>query len=80
MKVKLTIVKSSCRCGLHKTGESFIVEDLCVPICAELWNNIYPNICVLKNGGDLDYGESREKKFLSKCPDNERVEIIGELL
>ena len=41
-KVKLTIVKSNCRCNYLKSGEEFIVGDLCPPICHELWNSMYP--------------------------------------
>ncbi|WP_027632453.1 TIGR04076 family protein [Clostridium hydrogeniformans] len=79
-KVKLTIVESRCRSGYHRKGESYIVEDICPPICHELWNNIYPNVCVLLNGGILDYGNSKEKRFEAKCPDNGRVLIRGEVL
>lgn len=79
-KVKLTIVESHCRSGCHIKNESYIVEDICPPICHELWNNIYPNICVLLNGGNLDYGNIKEKKFEMTCPDNSRVVIRGEVL
>lgn len=79
-KVKLTIVESRCRSGYHRKGEYYIVEDICPPICHELWNNIYPNVCVLLNGGTLDYGNSKEKRFEAKCPDNGRVLIRGEVL
>ena len=41
-KVKLTITDSECRCGYFKKGQEFVVEDLCPPLCHELWNNIYP--------------------------------------
>ena len=41
-KVKLTIAESKCRCGYFKKGQEFIVEDLCPPLCHELWNSIYP--------------------------------------
>ena len=56
MKVKLTITESRCRSGHFKAGDDFIVEDLCPPLCHELWHSIYPYVCVLQNGGDLDYG------------------------
>ena len=46
-KVKLTIVESRCRSGCMKQGDVFIVEDLCPPICHELWSMIYPNVYVL---------------------------------
>ena len=57
-KVELTIIESKCRCGYFKKGEKFIVDDLCPPLCHELWNSIYPSVYVLINGGDLDYRET----------------------
>lgn len=78
LKVKLTIIESNCRCGYHKKGDSYIVGDICPPLCHELWNSIYPNVYVLLNGGSLDYGDIRDKKFEAKCPDNGRVIILGE--
>ena len=54
MKVKLTITERRGRSGYFKAGDEFIVEDLCPPLCHELWHNIYPYVCVLQNGGDLD--------------------------
>ncbi len=47
-KIKITIMESKCRCGYHKAGESFIVKDLCPPICHELWNSAYPMIYALQ--------------------------------
>lgn len=79
-KVKLTIIESNCRSGHHKKDDSYIVEDICAPICHELWNSIYPSIYVLLNGGTLDYGNSKVTKFQAKCPDGGRVVILGELL
>jgi len=79
-KVKLTIVESNCRSGYHRENNSYIVEDICPPICHELWNSIYPNVYVLLNRGTLDYGNIREKKFEMKCPDNGRVLIRGEVV
>ena len=79
-KVKLTITRSACRGGLHRQGDSFVVEDLCPPLCHELWHTIYPNVCVLLNGGTLDCGEARARSFDAKCPDGGRVWIHGELL
>ena len=78
-KVKLTILESHCRCGYHTMNDSYIVEDLCPPICHELWNSIYPSIYVLLNAGSLDYGNSKEKKFEMRCPDNGKVLIRGEI-
>ncbi|MBE6884750.1 MAG: TIGR04076 family protein [Ruminococcaceae bacterium] len=78
-KVKLTVIESRCRCGYLKKGETFIVDDLCPPVCHELWHSMYPFIYVLKNGGDLDHGESRAKVFDIRCPDESRVWIHGEV-
>lgn len=79
-KVKLTITESRCRSGYFKKGQEFIVEDLCPPLCHELWNNIYPQVYALRNGADLDYGVTRAKMFDVKCPDECRVCIHGEVL
>ncbi|SBW08526.1 conserved hypothetical protein [uncultured Eubacteriales bacterium] len=76
--VKLIITCANCRCGYHKAGDEFIVEDLCPPLCHELWNSIYPSVYTLLNGGTLDHGENRVKFFDAKCPDNGRVCIHGE--
>ncbi|WP_341534008.1 TIGR04076 family protein [Sporosalibacterium faouarense] len=78
MKVKLTVLESKCRGNCHKVGEVYIVEDVCPPICHELWQNIYPNVYTLLNNGDLDYGTTRKKEFRMKCPDNGRVLLLGE--
>ena len=58
-KVKLTIVESKCRSGYHKEGDTFVVDDLCPPLCHELWNTIYPLVYALRNGAELDYGNIR---------------------
>ncbi len=79
-KVKLTVTNAKCRCGYHKTGDTHIIEDICPPLCHELWNVIYPSVYTLLNGGDLDYGESREKCFDAKCPDAGRVCLHGEVI
>ena len=47
-KVKLTVLESSCRCGYCKKGDEFIVEDLCPPLCHELWNVAYPFVYTLE--------------------------------
>ena len=78
-KVKLTILESDCRAGLHKKGDSYIVEDLCPQICHELWQNIYPSVYVLLNNGDLDFETVKTKTFQLRCPDNGRVLIKGEI-
>ena len=79
-KVKLTITESNCRSGYCKAGEEFIVDDLCPPLCHELWNNIYPFVYALKNGAELDCGDSRAKHFDAKCPDGGRVCVHGEIM
>lgn len=77
MHVKLKIVESRCRCAYHKAGDVFVVKDLCPPICHELWQCIYPSVYALINGGSLDYGLERSKKFKFSCPDEGRVLIEG---
>lgn len=79
MEVKLTIIESRCRCQYHKEGETYIVKDLCPPICHELWQCIYPSVYVLLNNGNLDEGDKKAKKFRFRCPDEGRVLIEGEL-
>lgn len=79
-KVKLTIAESRCRSGYFKKGDEYIVEDLCPPLCHELWNIIYPYVFALQNGADLDFAEIRSKQFNAKCPDGGRVCIHGEVI
>lgn len=79
-KVKLTITESACRGGYHKAGDSFLVEDLCPPLCHELWNGIYPYVFALLNGAELDSGPSRSCSFDARCPDGGKVRVHGELL
>ncbi len=79
-KVRLTVTDSTCRCGYFKKGQAFIVEDLCPPLCHELWNNIYPLVYALQNGASLDYGQGRARMFDAKCPDEGRVSIHGEVM
>ena len=78
-KVRLTITDSRCHCAYFKKGQEFIVEDLCPPLCHELWNTIYPLVYALQNGAELDYGNARAKMFDAQCPDEGRVRIHGEL-
>jgi len=80
MKVRLTIVESRCRSGYFKAGDEFIVEDLCPPLCHELWNRAYPYVFALQNGADLDCGEVRAKQFSVRCPDEARVLLRGEVI
>ena len=79
-KVILTVIESDCRSGHFKVGDTFIVDDLCPPICHELWNIIYPYVFTLQNGGKLDAGDERVKSFDAFCPDGCRVKVHGELL
>ena len=79
-KVKLIVTESACRCGYCKKGDEFIVDDICPPLCHELWHAIYPFVYVLKNGGELDCGDIRAKHFDAACPDNGRVRIHGETI
>ncbi|BCN30221.1 TIGR04076 family protein [Anaeromicropila herbilytica] len=79
-KVKITITESKCRGGYCKKGEEFIVEDLCPPLCHELWNGIYPFVYALQNGALLDYGNKKAPMFDMKCPDQGRVEVHCEII
>jgi len=79
-KVKLTITESRCRSGYFRKGQEFIVEDLCPPLCHELWNGIYPCVYALLSGGRLDRGDAKAKAFDAACPDEGRVRIHGEVL
>ncbi len=80
-KIKLEILESRCRSGYCKKGDVFILEnDICPPICAELWNCIYPYVFALQNGAVLDDGDAKSKSFTAKCPDEERVIIRGEVI
>ena len=65
---------------LFQKGQEFIVEDLCPPLCHELWNSMYPLVYALQNGTKLDYGNTRAKMFDIRCPDEGRVCIHGESL
>ena len=78
VRVKLTILESRCRSGYFRAGEEFIIEDLCPPLCHELWNIVYPNVFALRNGAELDCGETRGRSFDAACPDGGRVKIHGE--
>ncbi len=77
-KVKISITESDCRCGYHHAGESFLVEDICPPMCHELWNVVYPMVYALQNGATLDYGNQRCACFDAECPDGGRVHVHGE--
>ena len=79
-QIKLTVLSSCCRSGYHKTGDEFIVSDLCPPLCAELWHRAYPYVFALQNGALLDSGESKDRTFTVSCPDGGRVVLKGELI
>lgn len=79
-KVRITVTESRCRGGYCKAGDEFIVEDLCPPMCHELWNSIYPMVYALLNGATLDYGTARAACFDAKCPDGGRVVVHGEVI
>lgn len=77
-KVRLTITESRCRGGYCKKGDVFLVEDVCPPLCHELWHSIYPFVYALQNGAELDYGKERSRQFDARCPDGGRVCVHGE--
>lgn len=79
-KVRITVTHSSCRGGYCKEGDSFLVEDLCPPVCHELWNVIYPYVFALQSGAVLDYGGGAARCFDAKCPDGGRVCVHGEIV
>ena len=79
-KIRITITESRCRSGYHKAGDTFVVGDICPPLCHELWHAMYPYVCTLQNGGDLDYGETRRKAFDAQCPDGGRVRVHAEAI
>lgn len=76
--VKLTITESNCRCGYHHSGETFLVGDICPPVCHELWSAVYPMVYALQNGALLDFGAERCACFDAQCPDGGRVKVHGE--
>ena len=78
-RVKLTVTESRCRSGYFRAGDSFLVEDLCPPLCHELWNTVYPYVFALQNGASLDCGDKRAHSFDAACPDGGRVKLHGEL-
>lgn len=80
MKIKLTVTESRCRSGYCKVGDTYVIENLCPPVCQELWHQIYPYVFALQNGAVLDYGTEKAKCFDAKCPDGGRVQIHGEVV
>lgn len=79
-KVKLTVTESRCRGRYCHAGDTYVVDDLCPPLCHELWQCIYPMVYALKNGAELDYGAGRARCFDARCPDGGRVCIHGETM
>ena len=78
--VRLTVLESDCRAGYHRAGEGFLVEDLCPPLCQELWHCAYPYVFALRSGGVLDCGAETARSFEVRCPDGGRVLLRGELV
>ena len=78
-KVRITVTESACRSGIHRAGDSFVVDDICPPVCHELWQIVYPMVYALGNGAELDYGEGQAREFDARCPDAGRVVIHGEV-
>ena len=78
-KIRLTITESACRSGYHKAGDAFVFDDLCPPLCAELWHAAYPYVFALRSGGTLDCGDAQSQSFDIACPDGGRVRLHGEL-
>jgi len=76
-QVRITIEECRCRSGCHHQGDTYVVGDVCPPICHELWQVIYPSVYVLLNNGDLDFGTERARAFSVKCPDEGRVVARG---
>ncbi len=79
-KVTRVITCSKCRSGYFKKGQEYIVEDLCLPLCHELWSNIYPFIFVLQNEVKLDCGNVRAQMFGAICSDESRAGVCGEVI
>ena len=79
-KVKLIVTESRCRSGCCRAGDIFLVEDVCPPVCHELWNSIYPSVYALLSGGTLDRGQERVRYFEAACPDGGRVRVHGEVV
>lgn len=79
-KVKLTVLESRCRCDYCRAGDTFVVGDLCPPVCHELWSVMYPGVYTLLNGGELDQGDERARHFTARCPDGGRVVVYCEAM
>ena len=79
-RVKLTVLESRCRDALCAAGDEFVVDNVCPPICMELWHAAYPYAFALMNGGSLDSGDTRTRAFTVRCPDEGRVVLRGEII
>ena len=79
-KVKITVTESRCRGGYHKEGDEFMVEDICPPLCHELWSSFYPGVYALLNGAELDYGTTKARMLEARCPDGGRVTVRCEAI
>ncbi len=82
-RIKLTIVESRCRSGLHTAGQEYIITEdrtICPPVCMELWHHAYPDIWALLNGAELDRGEEKCRCSEISCPDECRVRIKVEVI
>jgi uncharacterized repeat protein (TIGR04076 family) len=80
MKIRITVLESRCRDRLCKAGDTYLVDQLCPPVCHELWGVIYPQIFALQNGAKLDHGDERVTFFEASCPDGGRVRIRAEAI
>ena len=74
-RMKLTVIRSECRGGLHSEGEEYVIGEVCPPICHELWNNIYPMLYAAGCGADIESGEGYSSAFTASCPDGGRVTV-----
>ena len=76
-RVKLTITESNCRCGYHKKGDTFVVGDICPPLCHELWNIIYPSVMAIQ-GKDVSMPNALMKEeyayMVKSSPNSSRYE------
>lgn len=79
-QVLITVLESRCRDRLCAAGDTFLVENVCPPLCHELWSTIYPQVYALLNGGSLDHGDERVLFFEASCPDGGRVKVCGEVV
>ncbi len=59
--VRLTVTESRCRSGCCKAGDTYLVEDICPPLCHELWHTLYPMVYALLSGASLEYANTRAR-------------------